>query len=769
MKTKLTLLLLSLLCSVGTWAADVEWNVGSGAGANFTVWALGLELPGTCTSGNIYSLKDFTITYRGDSGTQALYLAISTDNGINTGNDNAGVSYPATKVLAISDSPCSASASSCKYTFTKPVKLCAGVRYYAIFLTNNVPSDGNYTRKKQGIKVQSGTYTPTYINTYNTSTGTDYMPIFTATLTNGIPISTTSGVYSDKTDNGNWAATWTSEGQAPTLKFSTSDKFIKVADGSIWTGGDPANCVYTISVPDGFQITGYSLTGKANLADNDQVITPADDEANPKTFTSTANNTVTISGIAKTSTTFTLSGNNKGVAVSEFIVNVRVNPSIGTMVSTLKTNMETSKAMSGLGYPKADAVERTTLNAAYAVINGYDGSTHDYYKAANYAGQLEGYISYLKCSDIVMPTDGKVYTFTNVQPGDTKYYLKSSGGTMSVDMTEANATPFICHKISDNQFAFISVDDWYWMIAASSKNNSVVQNYDIFAPLTISAFNTKLSSKTSSSDTINTFGLFEIYGERKLENGSAGTGGYAGSVAIVKKHATNPVFDTSSGAYFNTSFSSAYKLTEASDYYNKVNLASDGTDAYASLYLPFSVTIPSGITAYTVTDQDGTYAHLEPIVTNGTLPKNTAAILKKAGQDKDETIYLSPAVDAGSNSTTPYAGFGGTVVTTPRENLGTGSTYVLGKRNSTDSEETVNIGLYNYTGTNLAKGKAYLFVAGGSAKALVFDFGDDDATGIKSLTPALSEGEGAIYNIAGQRMSRMQKGVNIVNGKKILF
>ena len=38
----------------------------------------------------------------------------------------------------------------------------------------------------------------------------------------------------------------------------------------------------------------------------------------------------------------------------------------------------------------------------------------------------------------------------------------------------------------------------------------------------------------------------------------------------------------------------------------------------------------------------------------------------------------------------------------------------------------------------------------------------------KSLTPSLSKGEGVIYNLAGQRISKLQKGINIVNGKKVL-
>lgn len=56
----------------------------------------------------------------------------------------------------------------------------------------------------------------------------------------------------------------------------------------------------------------------------------------------------------------------------------------------------------------------------------------------------------------------------------------------------------------------------------------------------------------------------------------------------------------------------------------------------------------------------------------------------------------------------------------------------------------------------------------GGVKEFVLNFGEDDADDINSLTPSLSEGEGAIYNLAGQRLSKMQRGINIVNGKKIL-
>ena len=40
--------------------------------------------------------------------------------------------------------------------------------------------------------------------------------------------------------------------------------------------------------------------------------------------------------------------------------------------------------------------------------------------------------------------------------------------------------------------------------------------------------------------------------------------------------------------------------------------------------------------------------------------------------------------------------------------------------------------------------------------------------GIENLSPSLSEGEGAVYNLAGQRIGGMAKGLNIVDGRKVM-
>ena len=75
-----------------------------------------------------------------------------------------------------------------------------------------------------------------------------------------------------------------------------------------------------------------------------------------------------------------------------------------------------------------------------------------------------------------------------------------------------------------------------------------------------------------------------------------------------------------------------------------------------------------------------------------------------------------------------------------------------------------------YAGT-IKAGKAYIDADDvpelSSVKAFTFVF-EDPATGITETRTATREEVEGIFNLAGQRMSKMQKGINIVNGKKVL-
>ncbi len=60
-------------------------------------------------------------------------------------------------------------------------------------------------------------------------------------------------------------------------------------------------------------------------------------------------------------------------------------------------------------------------------------------------------------------------------------------------------------------------------------------------------------------------------------------------------------------------------------------------------------------------------------------------------------------------------------------------------------------------------------ISGNNAKEIMLYWDDEEATGIESLTPGPSpKGEGSIYNLNGQKLSAPQKGINIINGRKVI-
>lgn len=85
---------------------------------------------------------------------------------------------------------------------------------------------------------------------------------------------------------------------------------------------------------------------------------------------------------------------------------------------------------------------------------------------------------------------------------------------------------------------------------------------------------------------------------------------------------------------------------------------------------------------------------------------------------------------------------------------------------------------YGLSGANFVKinagtvkaGKAILdaeYVTEAGVKAFTFVF-EDDATGIRTVETVSAEEAAQIFNLAGQRINKMQKGINIVNGKKVM-
>lgn len=93
---------------------------------------------------------------------------------------------------------------------------------------------------------------------------------------------------------------------------------------------------------------------------------------------------------------------------------------------------------------------------------------------------------------------------------------------------------------------------------------------------------------------------------------------------------------------------------------------------------------------------------------------------------------------------------------------GGSSVFVLGNKAN-------GVGFYpTAESLTLPAGKGYLEISSAAEVQAFLGFGDGTGTGITS-TVEDTDGNAAIYNLAGQRVSRVQKGVNIVNGKKVIY
>lgn len=163
-----------------------------------------------------------------------------------------------------------------------------------------------------------------------------------------------------------------------------------------------------------------------------------------------------------------------------------------------------------------------------------------------------------------------------------------------------------------------------------------------------------------------------------------------------------------------------------------------GTNGYSS-FSSATATKVTGATAYYVA-VDGDVAKLTAVEGN-VVPANTGVILK--GNEGD-VVTFAPNADVAAGANELSASVSGASVS---------GVHVLG----TKSGET---GFYKYTGTEIGAGKAYL--EGVTLSRVLFD----TETGIENVELNNIE---AIFNLQGQKLNETKKGINIVNGKKVMF
>ncbi|MCI6104533.1 MAG: hypothetical protein MR693_05505 [Bacteroidales bacterium] len=177
---------------------------------------------------------------------------------------------------------------------------------------------------------------------------------------------------------------------------------------------------------------------------------------------------------------------------------------------------------------------------------------------------------------------------------------------------------------------------------------------------------------------------------------------------------------------------------------------------YGTLILPFPVVRPDDLEVFTCAgvETNGTTLTLTPMTNN--LAHNTPYIIKGAVGAK----YSLVGFDKGSRMThtagclTGVLNEGGTNVP--------GGSYVLSKYQDVLAFYMVENGVSK----NCPQFKCYFTAPAGSDNAKAFFFNPGDVTGIDAIVT--DGGKAEIYNVYGQRLNGLRKGLNIVNGRKVV-
>ncbi len=229
----------------------------------------------------------------------------------------------------------------------------------------------------------------------------------------------------------------------------------------------------------------------------------------------------------------------------------------------------------------------------------------------------------------------------------------------------------------------------------------------------------------------------------------ANVNGSASTVTLGTQEATNVTDEQLATAEVVLGLGVAFRQDLGADAYPTLNTTKPVvvkiTDAgYATLFVDNAdLTVPAGVKAYTA-EFESTWLKLNAV--EGAIAAAEPVVLKGA---------------AGIYSFVPTTGAvkaEGNVLKGAADDIAANGLYILAQ------PQDKPVGFYKSTTGTIKAGKAYL-ASSNDVKAFLFS--GDDATGISNLNANLNA-NGAIFNLAGQRMSKMQKGINIVAGKKVL-
>ena len=365
---------------------------------------------------------------------------------------------------------------------------------------------------------------------------------------------------------------------------------------------------------------------------------------------------------------------------------------------------------------------------------------------------------------IVYPQDGQAYYIKGINKSRNAGYVYSTddkklGFKGSIPTEMPSTAIFYCHEVGERKYVFTNNNGRYMRYRTDNSSDGFTDEYD--AALNVWTLQPMRSGNRDDYDIdrdnlsadFSTLGLFLMRAKRTDVNPSADyylMAGFSGNQ-----------FHAAGGTkvyYTANNQTSAFQLEAVplqQNAFTTTALTVGNVSANIATYSsPFPVKLPDGVDAY-IAKQDGENIVLQKIT--GALPANTGVILSS----ETATDYIPTA-----RTTEPLATEteGNMLVATTGNAVETNvNAYILSKNGNTAVFKKLKS-----DARTIAQYKAYLELNGTqSAQLMNFAFAGSDLTGIQNVTETSAKSKTA-YDLAGRKVGKLQKGIYIVNGKKVI-
>ena len=413
-------------------------------------------------------------------------------------------------------------------------------------------------------------------------------------------------------------------------------------------------------------------------------------------------------------------------------------------------------------YPSTGAGNDEGTRLYIAAVNGVTFSTEAYNEAM---GKLSNMLR-----ATLYPKNGKAYRIKALFNSTTTEYRYLYEGDSRISLSNStrsdNTDIFICRVNSNGTYSFVTnKGKWLVYYAGGKRGPGNTSNglastyelgdYDATWNLSESTAPTHTNLSTTGAKQLALSGTILLQGRNVTDNSNnylmAGTDDFHN--------------DYAASQYFKDNRSSFFIFEEVTYPNTPTMTACDNIESgkkIATFSAKFPTLVPEGLSAYIISSNNTSNAHMEAVANAGqVIPANTGVLL--FGETAESKVTMIPATTEGTGVSITSTNLLGHSAGTTVNLTSSTNAYILANGGS-------GIAFYACSGGTLSMNKSYLIVGGGgtNSKAFTLTLGGE-STGLQTIGNDLWNNNAPIYDLSGRRVMNPVKGsIYIQNGRKFI-